>query len=245
MGNFHLVYYVSMGAPSIESSLKKAEQYLAHGARALQFDLPSRNPYRETPFIRRRMEQAYAAYNGDYAVFLDALTAFRRLHPDFEMQMVSYEDVILTIGSRSYIRFCQDNRIQTCRISGEGVIELARRDMNAAGIDTLTFIDYNMPQADVDFARDTGRAVMLRNIRAGMAPRDGMTDWKTRIAFLRDQGITAPIYATAGISGGEALAEANAAGADGAFVGSCLMNLWNDENAMLAKLAELEDAAKI
>lgn len=244
MGNFHLVYYVSMGAPSIESSLKKAEQYLANGAPALQFDLPSRNPYRETPFIRKRMGEAYSAYDGNYEVFLEALTAFRARHPDFEMQMVSYEDVILTIGSRRYIRFCQENNIRTCRISGDGVIELARQDMNAAGIDTLTFIDYNMPQADIDFARETGRAVMLRNVRAGMEPRDGMSDWKTRIAFLRDSGITAPIYATAGISGGEALAQAKAAGADGAFVGSCLMNLWDDEAAMLAKLAELEDAAR-
>ena len=46
MGRFHLVYYISMGTPSIEASLQMAETYLAHGVSALQFDLPSRNPYR-------------------------------------------------------------------------------------------------------------------------------------------------------------------------------------------------------
>ena len=156
MGRFHLVYYISMGTPSIEASLQMAETYLAHGVSALQFDLPSRNPYRETLFIRKRMAKAWETYGG-YEPFLTALTEFRRKHPDFEMQMVSYEDVILTIGTVRYIEFCKQNNIKTCRISGDGVIELARMDMNAVGIDTLTFIDYNLPEKDVEFAVQTGR----------------------------------------------------------------------------------------
>ena len=62
MGRFHLVYYISMGTPSIEASLQMAETYLAHGVSALQFDLPSRNPYRETLFIRKRMAKAWETY---------------------------------------------------------------------------------------------------------------------------------------------------------------------------------------
>ena len=65
MGRFHLVYYISMGTPSIEASLQMAETYLAHGVSALQFDLPSRNPYRETLFIRKRMAKAWETYGGD------------------------------------------------------------------------------------------------------------------------------------------------------------------------------------
>ena len=103
MGRFHLVYYISMGTPSIEASLQMAETYLAHGVSALQFDLPSRNPYRETLFIRKRMAKAWETYGG-YEPFLTALTEFRRKHPDFEMQMVSYEDVILTISDSMRMR---------------------------------------------------------------------------------------------------------------------------------------------
>ncbi|MFQ8807497.1 MAG: hypothetical protein ACLR8M_00765 [Oscillospiraceae bacterium] len=142
---------------------------------------------------------------GGYEPFLTALTEFRRKHPDFEMQMVSYEDVILTIGTARYIEFCKQNNIKTCRISGDGVIELARMDMNAAGIDTLTFIDYNLPEKDVEFAVQTGRAVMLRNVRDGMEPRDGMISWDRRIRYLRKRGVNAPIYATAGITCGASL----------------------------------------
>lgn len=119
------------------------------------------------------------------------------------------------------------------------MIELARIDMNAAGIDTLTFIDYNLPEKDVEFAVQTGRAVMLRNVRDGMEPRDGMISWDRRIRYLRKRGVNAPIYATAGITCGASLLEAKQAGASGAFVGSCLMNLWDDEPAMLALLATL------
>lgn len=243
MGKFHLIYYVSMGAPDIAYSLSKAEQYLSMGVKALQFDLPSRNPYRETPFIRERMAYAYKKYGG-YQVFLEALTVFRRNHPDFEMQMVSYEDVVLTVGSRAYLAFCSENQIRTCRIAGDdAVMEFARRDLNAAGIDTLTFIDYDMKQEEVELARQTGRGVMLRNVRTGMMPRDGMSSWKDRISFLREQGIQAPIYATAGISCGADLLEAKEAGADGAYVGSCLMKLWEDEAAMKDLLMDLESAA--
>ncbi len=242
MEKFHLVYYISMGDPSIEYSLEKAELYLSKGVKSLQFDLPSRNPYRENPFIKERMARAIERY-GDYEVFLQALTRFRKKHPDFEMQMVSYEDVILTIGTTRYIAFCKENNIKTVRISGDGVIEMARKDLNSAGIDTLTFIDYDMKQHEVEFARATGRAVMLRNVRKGMQPRDGMAHWPERIRFLRENGVVAPIYATAEIRCGGDLLEAKAAGAAGAFVGSCLMNLWNDETAMLTLLQDLEQAA--
>ena len=242
MDKFHLIYYISMGCPSIEASLDKARLYLDHGVRALQFDLPSRNPYRETPFIKERLAYAFEKYGG-YEPFLGALSAFRADHPDFEMQMVSYEDVLLTVGARRYIDYCTQNAIRTCRISGDGVVEQGRKDMNAAGIDTLTFIDYNLPEPDVQFALDTGRAVMLRNRREGMPPRDGLESWADRIAFLRGRGVTAPIYATAGIACGADLMEATEAGAQGAFVGSCLMKLWDDETAMLALLRDLENAA--
>ena len=76
-----------------------------------------------------------------------------------------------------------------------------------------------------------------------MEPRDGMISWDRRSRYLRKRGVNAPIYATAGITCGASLLEAKQAGASGAFVGSCLMNLWDDEPAMLALLADLEQAA--
>lgn len=239
---FHLIYYISMGCPSIEYSLQMAEKYLEKGVKALQFDLPSRNPYRETTFVKKRMAYAYERCS-QYDVYLDALTSFRQRYTDFEMQMVSYEDVILTIGSKNYINFCKTNNIHTCRISGDGVIEIARKDINASGIDTLTFINYNMPEDEVSFALKTGRSIMLRNRRSGMEPRPGCESWDERINYLRSIGITAPIYATAGITCGADLMEAKQAGANGAFVGSCLMKLWDDEQAMFTLLKDLEDAA--
>ncbi len=242
MDSFHLIYYMNLGFPSIQYTLQKAELYLQHGVKALQFDLPSRNPYRETPFIKERMKEAWNTY-GSYDVFLKALTEFRKRHLGFEMQMVSYEDVFLTIGTEKYIDFCKQNNIKTCRIAGDGVIEMGRMDMNRAGIDTLTFIDFNMSQADIDFALKTGRAVMLRNVREGMAPRDGMISWKDRIQFLYQQGVRAPIYATAGISDGKALEEVRNSGAAGAFVGSCLMKLWDNETKMLSLLRDFEEVA--
>jgi len=242
MASFHLIHYISLGSPSIEYSLSKAEEYLDYGVKALQFDLPSRNPYRESPFIQEKMAYAYKKY-GNYEVFLEALTNFRQKHPDFEMQMVSYEDVVLTIGTTRYIQFCQKNHIKTVRIAGTGVIERARMDMNGAGIDTLTYIDFNLPQEDIDFAIQTGRAIMLRNVRTNQVPRDNMVSWKNRMAFIRKCGATAPIYATAGIKNGTGLLEAKEAGASGAYVGSCLMDLWDDDKAMLALLDDLEHAA--
>lgn len=244
MGMFHLVYYISLGEPSIEYSLDMARKYLEHGAKAIQFDLPSRHPYRETDFIKGRMANAYKRYDGDYDTFLNAITCFRTDHPDFELQMVSYEDVLLCIGSRKYIDFCLKNNIKTVRLAGEGIIEQARDDFNSAGIDTLTFIDFDMKNADIDTARRTKRAVMLRNVRTGMSPRDRMVSWKDRIDFLRREGISAPIYATAGIRTGKDIVEARDSGAEGAFVGSSLMTLWGNDVKTFELLDEFEKASK-
>lgn len=236
---FRIIYYINTGYPDFETSLKKAGEYLEHGACALQFDLPSRKPYRETSFIKERMEETFRKYQ-TYKPFLERLTAFRMQHPDFEMQMVSYEDVLLTIGTVNYIDFCKKNKIRTCRLAGDENFEIARKDFNRAGIDTLTFIDYDMKDKDIEFALKTGRAVMLRNVREGMNPRESLTTWKARIAFLRECGITAPIYATAGMKSADDIKEAQEGGADGAFIGSALMKLWNDEDALWKLFNEMQ-----
>ena len=70
-----------------------------------------------------------------------------------------------------------------------------------------------------------------------------MRSWKERISYLRANGIQAPIYATAGITCGADLIEVKEAGANGTFVGNCLMKLWEDEPQMERLLLDLEAAA--
>ena len=61
-----------------------------------------------------------------------------------------------------------------------------------------------------------------------------------RIAWLRQRGVEGPIYAVSGISTKEQLAEVKAAGADGAYIGTALMQLWENETALWAKLDEFK-----
>ena len=49
---FELVCYLNFGYPSIEDGIKDAQLYIDNGCRALQLDIPVKDPYLEHPFIQ-------------------------------------------------------------------------------------------------------------------------------------------------------------------------------------------------
>lgn len=114
--------------------------------------------------------------------------------------------------------------------------------LNKRGVRTTDFLMYDMPEEMVQRAILTKNLVMLRsnNRYEDTPPRDGMSTWAQRIAWLRQRGVEGPIYAVSGISTKEQLAEVKAAGADGAYIGTALMQLWENETALWAKLDEFK-----
>lgn len=238
---FHPIYYMINGWPSLEKTVQMADQYVQHGVKAIQIDMPSTDPYGESQYIKDRMAFAIHKYGLNYDVFMDNIRRIRRDHPELRIYIIIYPDVFAAIGPARFVEFCKEVGVYCAAVAGnEGKDYLMRN-----GVRTSDGVTYYLPEEQVVRALSTGNIVNLRSKKdhPEWVPRDGMDSWKDRIAYLRGRGITAPIIAMAGILTGEQLREAKDAGADGAYIGTVLMQLWDDEEALWRKLDELETAA--
>lgn len=228
---FHPVFYLVTGWPSMETTWKMVRFYVEHGARALQFDMPSADPYGESDFIKACMKHVRQQYGEDFDIYMQTLREIRAAYPQLEMHLTVYPDIVQRIGLNRFADFCNE-------IGFFAVLSSSSDELCAQGVHTVEFLHYQMPEAAVAHAVQTQNPVMLRsNARyEHLEPRDGLCTWEQRINWLRGRGFHGSIYAVAGISTVPQLQEVKAAGADGAYIGSVLMGQWEDERTLAETL---------
>ena len=152
---FYPIYYITLVCPDLATSKQKIEEYIAHGARALQIDMPSKDPVFETPFVRENMKRALQIYEG-YDTYLDFFRRIREKYPYLELHLVAYPDVVERIGKDKYVFQDATGKItveidhkvfgarivtpQTrVRLNGEVESEFFRR--NEVDVDVLEILD--------------------------------------------------------------------------------------------------------
>lgn len=238
---FETIYYLNVGAPNLYPTLPVAKCYTSAGCRHLQLDLPSRNPYLEHDQIKMRMAESLAAC-GDYAVYLDALSDLRDVLPEVQLEMTVYQDTLEEIGIDPFLVFCNGMEVSHLALlpkQGGDTAELSKL-LRAAGVKLLQAIPFDLPADAVATAVAEDRPVQLMT-HSDKPPRKGCETLEKAIAWLREQGVK-EIYVTMGIRTPERLAEVRQAGADGAYIGSCLMDAWGDERELSRRIAAFERA---
>lgn len=234
--SFNVIYYINIACPTIDKSLEMVDKYVAHGAKALQIDLPSKNPYEETPLVKKMMLDSLGR-NGNYDVYMDAVREIRRRHPDLELHVVVYTDVVDSIGIEKFVDFGKEIHVASF------MIPFNRREIweyiEQHDIPDMKVILNALPDEEIAAAVETCERgyksiVSLRNRKPGETNRPGCETWAGRYNYARKAGITAPIVSVFGIKTQEALREVKDSGADGAIIGNVLMNLWDDEEALWA-----------
>lgn len=235
---FSPCYYIINGYPTIEKTIEMTDRYVEHGVNAIQICLPSMNPYGESKFVQDSMKNALETYGSDYTVFIDCIREVRRRHPDLEFHQVLYNDVAESIGLDKFADFCLEVNTYTVMVDNLETCDY----LNSRGVRTTDFLMYDMPENIVERAIRTKNLIMLRsnNRYEDMQPRDGMTTWAQRISWLRKRGVEGPIYPVSGISTKEQLEEVKAAGADGAYIGKALMDLWGNDEALWTLLDDFK-----
>lgn len=232
--SFQVIYYINIACPTIEKSLSMVDQYIAHGAKSLQIDLPSKNPFEETPLIKKMMLDSIQE-NDDYEVYMDAVREIRRRHPELDLHIVVYTDVVDSIGLEKFADFAKEVHAASV------MIPFNRREiweyLEHHGIPDMKVILNSLPDDEIAAAVETCQngypsIVSLRNRKPGEQDRPGCNTWSTRYHYARNAGITAPIVSVYGIQTKQALQEVKDSGADGAIIGNVLMNLWDDEAAL-------------
>lgn len=228
---FYPIYYITLVCPDLATSKQKMEEYIAHGARALQIDMPSKDPVFETPFVRENMKRALLTYEG-YDKYLDFFRELREKYPHLELHLVVYPDVVESIGREKFVSFCKKISIASfmpvtsdheyrCRFKKDGLVIVEN-------------MDGNLPDAEVEYAAGLkeNEVITLNYKRHRECTREDCVTFRDKIDYLRKQGVTARIYAVEGITDAGMMREVKEAGAERAFVGNVLMRLWDDEKSL-------------
>ena len=69
--SFSVIYYVCIACPTVERTLEMVDRYVAHGAKAFQIDMPSKDPFSETDFVKEMMKNTLSEGVG-YDTYMDA-----------------------------------------------------------------------------------------------------------------------------------------------------------------------------
>ena len=241
---FTPVYYICIACPTEEKTLAMVNEYVAHGATAFQIDMPSKNPYMETEFVKAMMKDCVDS-GLNYESYMDAIREMRRRHPDIELHVVVYDDVIDSIGIDTLCKLCHEVGIASLMVPG--ITPENHAAATDRGVPVFRFIQHELPQTQVEYAAKhsgPGDFICLRNRKPGEVDKPGYGTWEKKYAYIRAQGVTGRVYSVYGIHDKETLARVKATGASGAIIGNVLMKLWDDPERLWKLFGEFQSLAE-
>lgn len=217
--------YLSNGYPTMEASFEKAKNYAAAGCNAVEIGIPARDPYLDGPLLQEQMAAALAECD-DYEVYLENASRISdAIKDEVDVLVLAYILTIKEIGVDHFIDFFKSNGFKALVLAGWEDPSVNER-LIEAGIPISTYVQRTMDPEQIEQAKESKGFIYLQ------ANSDEINeDYPTLadcIKFLRDQGIKQPIYCGVGISTPEDFAEAQAAGADGGFVGTTILKVADD-----------------
>jgi tryptophan synthase alpha chain len=227
-----LICYLSNGYPSIAESIKTAQTYVKAGCDIIEIDFPARDPFLESLYIADRMKQALAACD-DYGKYMEGMITVRKLLPDTKFILLVYEETVHEIGQDRVIDFCIRHGFGDMILVGIKDETLKNR-MIDRGIRVSCYVQFHLLPEEVGHAKRSNGFVYMQGKPSGGLVKPGCPTLKDCIRYLRDQGITAPIYCGVGIHTPGDVSMARDAGADGVFVGSAILKYHDDPPALIA-----------
>lgn len=240
---FNPIYYICIACPTVERTLEMVDRYVEHGARAFQIDMPSNDPFDETEFVKAMMKESLDEVN-NYSHYMDGIREIRRRHPDLELHVVVYADVVDAIGIDNFIAFGKEIGVASYMIPGLSMEN--HRYIEEHGIRVFRFVAHEMDPEDVKFCAqgDENEYICIRNQKPGEIGRPGLQTWDEKYIYMREHGVKGKIYSVFGIKTKETLQNVKDSGADGAIIGNVLMHLWGDEEKLWALLSDFQSLAE-
>lgn len=242
--SFTPIYYICIACPTVERTLEMVDKYIENGAKAFQIDMPSRNPFAETEFVKAMMREAVES-NLDYAKYMDGIREIRRRHSGLELHIVVYNDVIDSIGLEPFRDFCKEIDAASLMIPGSSSENLLFLEIS--GFRVFRSIIHELPEVRIQLAEAVGEGgiISLRNKKPGEADKPGFETFAKKYDYVvNTRRVRSPIYSVFGISTPEELAAVKKTGARGAIIGNVLMRMWDDEEKCFALLRGFQALAE-
>ncbi len=230
-----LICYLSNGYPGIEESAKIAEYYAAAGCDIIETDLPSRDPYLENEFIAKRMATALETCD-DYDRYMDNIVQIKRKLPKIRILMVVYECTVKEIGVEKFIDFCNTNDLKDIIFVGLENDNI-KNHLIESGLRVSCYVQFPMFPEEVESAKASNGFVYMQAKTTSDKINPAFPTLAHCIEHLRKQGIDREIYCGVGVSTPEDYEMVKNAKADGAFVGSTVLKLYNDPDKLMETIA--------
>lgn len=241
--SFSVIYYVCIACPTVERTLEMVDRYVAHGAKAFQIDMPSKDPFSETDFVKEMMKNTLSEGVG-YDTYMDGIREIRRRHPELELHVVVYNDVVDAIGVEKFIAFGKEISVRSFMIPGASLENFER--IESEGIKIFRSIPHELPEARIQLAIAGGENsfISLRNKKPGEHDVPGYETWPKKFAYIRQRGVKGRVYSVFGIRTYEQLLEVRQTGGAGAIIGNVLMRLWDDEEKLWPLMESFQSLAE-
>ena len=222
-GQGAFVPFVMVGDPTPAISEAVIEALIDGGADALELGIPFSDPVADGPTIQRAHIRALEA-GADFSACLEVVSRVRERHPGLPIGMLIYGNVPFAVGLAEFYTRCADAGIDSVLLPDVPVRESTAE---AAGIDAVYIAPPSSSDQTLDAVAASSRGYVYAVSRVGVTGTEqasstvGLTESVTRLRA----DAAAPVMLGFGISRPEQVAEAIAAGADGAISGSATVKI--------------------
>ena len=239
-GEGAFVPFVMLGDPTPEMSEEVVEALIDGGADALELGAPFSDPVADGPTIQRAHIRALEAGTG----FADALAVVARVrarHPEIPIGMLIYGNVPFSLGPRDFYAECARAGVDSVLLADVPVREgdAFSAAAAAAGVDAVYIAPPSADARTLDAVAASSRGYVYAVSRVGVTGTEraaSTVGLAASVARLRADA-AAPVMLGFGISRPDQVAEAIAAGADGAISGSATVKIVEAHAPALAAAA--------
>ena len=231
-----LIAYLSGGYPTMDKSVAMAELYVEGGCDAIEWNFPPRNPYLEADYIAEKMEAARRQCD-DYSIYMERLARFKEKVPQAVVIPMLYQETVLDIGAEKLAVYLKENGMNTIITADIDEPEIYTK-IDRYGIMIAPFVSFQMEEKAVKKAVGSRGFVYMQAMPTA-AERTPDFDWDTLkncLETLRRRGVSCPVYCGGGIRTVEDVAFIKKSGGDGFFLGSSLMEYYDDPARLKAAM---------
>ena len=239
-GEGAFVPFVMLGDPTPEMSEEVVEALIDGGADALELGAPFSDPVADGPTIQRAHIRALEAGTG-FADTLAVVARVRARHPEIPIGMLIYGNVPFSVGPRDFYAECARAGVDSVLLADVPVREggAFSAAAAAAGVDAVYIAPPSADAQTLDAVAASSRGYVYAVSRAGVTGTEhaaSTAGLAASVARLRADA-SAPVMLGFGISRPDQVAEAIAAGADGAISGSATVKIVEAHAPALAAAA--------
>ena len=239
-GEGAFVPFVMLGDPTPEMSEEVVEALIDGGADALELGAPFSDPVADGPTIQRAHIRALEAGTG-FADTLAVVARVRARHPEIPIGMLIYGNVPFSVGPRDFYSECARAGVDSVLLADVPVREgdAFSAAAAAAGVDAVYIAPPSADARTLDAVAASSRGYVYAVSRVGVTGTEraaSTVGLAASVARLRADA-AAPVMLGFGISRPDQVAEAIAAGADGAISGSATVKIVEAHAPALAAAA--------